>query len=44
MEEMDLGCSTGGDIVNMTEEKNLANDCALGDSRLYGDLTRRLAL
>ena len=41
--EPDLGCYTGGEVVDMIEKEDKTENCALRDSRLYRDLVRGLA-
>ena len=41
--EPDLGCHTGGEVVDMIEKEDKTENCALRDSRLYRDLVRGLA-
>ena len=36
--EPDLGCHTGGKVVDVTEKENWTKDCAVRDSRLRRDL------
>ena len=41
--EPDLGCHTGGKVVDVTEKENWTEHCALRNSRLHMDLIRGLA-